>query len=233
MPYSSGQDTTVRVTIKAKHFSIAFLHPPGPDSVTLVFNAVNWHLPQTVVVTGAADFKASENYREFLEFDVDSEDSAFNTGPLSTLSTTDIIKYNANSRINTEVIDDDIPGYEIKSTGIVTEIYEDVDTTGYFDLSLRSQPDKSVVLRLENYLMSSLNVLEPQTITFEFSTTNWNVTRRLTFNINGDAIQMPYSSSLLLFSTVSDDKFFSQSSNLLSPELQKIHLNVEEDDSAG
>lgn len=179
----------------------------------LTFTPANWHLPQSVTVTGEDDFLIDGQQTTTITVSVDAGNS---DDPFDTL---------APQTVSAKTADNDMAGISVVESGDGTAVSES-GTTDSFDVTLTAQPDVDVVL-----MVSSGDPSEATTdvAALTFTADNWNVAQTVTVAGEDDPLLDGTQSTAITLSVdagASDDHFDSLADVLVS-------VDVASDDMAG
>ena len=180
-------DTTVSETGTQDTFSVVLTSEPDADVVigisssdageatvlpaSLTFTDTNWHVAQSVTVTGQDD-------------DVADGDQQVNISLANAVSTDGDYNGQFGQTITVEVTDDDAPGITIVQTDGDTTVSE-TGTQDTFSVVLTSEPDADVVIGISSSDTGEATV-GPATLTF--TDTNWDVAQSVTVTGQDDDV---------------------------------------------
>ncbi len=161
------------------------------DKSSVVFDASNWNVPQTVTVTGVDDL-------------VDDDDVLYSVITAAAVSTDTAYSGLEAADVSVTNIDDDVPGFAIVPTaGLVTN---ESGGTASFDIVLTSQPTADVTVNLASSNTAEGTVSVPSVT---FTPANWDTPQTVTVTgVDDDVVDGAVAFAIETTAAISTDTVF-------------------------
>lgn len=186
---------------------------PAPP---LVFNNVNWNVPQTVTVTAVNDSVAEGAHNCVITHAAASADANYNAIPVGS--------------VTAAITDNDVPGVTINESGGSTQVNEEGPTSDTYTVRLNTQPTNNVTITINCGVEATC---APSPLTFTMGACpgpgNWcaNQTVTVTAVDDGDVEPPPPHAGVASHTAVSADP------NYNGIVIADVNYTVIDNDSAG